>query len=303
MVFLRLLGLLCRDVGKDLLRHRGQHFLAVLTLALGLFLAGGRAAAGAGTEPLGVRMETLAKVTVFAAEGSSLDEAEGRLQRDPRFVKVRRISSEEATRRFLESSREAGLMLKSLGEPIPETLELTLRPDLLAAHRAMEVGDSLRALPGVGDVVVDQERLEGLQQHRPPAAFGPQFPGRPAAAGGRLLHRQRHPHERAGPGRGDRHHAPGGRHRRLHPHPPAGGGRRPGPLRQHPRRHGPPGPLAAAGPRAGQPVAPAGGTGPDGLLLPGQHGRPGRHRHGHRRPRRPVGLLEHPARPCARWRP
>jgi cell division transport system permease protein len=28
----------------------------------------------------------------------------------------------------------------------------------------MEVGESLRSLPGVGDVVVDQERLEGLQR-------------------------------------------------------------------------------------------------------------------------------------------
>jgi cell division protein FtsX len=55
-------------------------------------------------------------------------------------------------------------MLKSLGEPIPETLELSLRPDLLAAHRAMEVGESLRSLPGVGDVVVDQERLASLQK-------------------------------------------------------------------------------------------------------------------------------------------
>jgi cell division protein FtsX len=108
-------------------------------------------------------METLAKITVFAGEGS-LDDTEARLQRDPRFVKVRRVSSEEATKRFLESSREAGLMLKSLGEPIPETLELSLRPDLLAAHRAMEVGESLRSLPGVGDVVVDQERLASLQK-------------------------------------------------------------------------------------------------------------------------------------------
>ena len=164
MVFLRLLGLLCKDVGKDLVRHRGQHFLAVLTLALGLFLAGGGLLVVQGLNRWVARMETLAKVTVFAAEGGTLDEAEPKLQRDPRFVKVRRISSPEATRRFLETSREAGLMLKSLGEPIPETLELSLRPDLLAAHRALEVGESLRSMPGVGDVVVDQERLEGLQK-------------------------------------------------------------------------------------------------------------------------------------------
>jgi len=164
MVFLRLLGLLCRDVGKDLVRHRGQHFLAVLTLALGLFLAGGGLLLVQGLNRWVSRMETLAKVTVFAVENGNLDETEARLQRDPRFIKVRRISSQEATKRFLESSREAGLMLKSLGEPIPETLELSLRPDLLTAHRVIEVGDSLRALPGVGDVVVDQERLAGLQK-------------------------------------------------------------------------------------------------------------------------------------------
>ena len=163
MVFLRLLGLLFSDVGKDLVRHRGQHFLAVLTLALGLFLAGGGLLLVQGLNRWVSRMETLAKITVFAGEGS-LDDTEARLQRDPRFVKVRRVSSEEATKRFLESSREAGLMLKSLGEPIPETLELSLRPDLLAAHRAMEVGESLRSLPGVGDVVVDQERLATLQK-------------------------------------------------------------------------------------------------------------------------------------------
>jgi len=165
MVFFRLLGLLFRDVTKDLVRNRGQHFLAVLTLALGLFLAGGGLLLVQGLNRWVARMESLAKVTVFAGEGASLDEAETRLKRDPRFAKVERISSQEATRRFLESSREAGLMLKSLGEPIPETLELSLRPDLLAAHRAMEVGDSLKSMPGVGDVVVDQERLEGLQRN------------------------------------------------------------------------------------------------------------------------------------------
>ena len=164
MVFLRLLDLLVRDVVKDLFRHRGQHLLAVLTLASGLLLAGGGLLVVQGLDRWVARMEGLARITVFAVEGSNLDEAEGQLRRDPRFAGVKRISSAEGTRRFLETTRDAGLMLKSLGEPIPETLELNLRPDLLASRRAIEVGESLRALPGVGDVVVDQERLEGLQR-------------------------------------------------------------------------------------------------------------------------------------------
>ena len=164
MIFFRLLELLAKDVIKDLFRHRGQHFLAVLTLASGLLLAGGGLLVVQGLDRWVSRMENLARITVFAAEGTPLDQTEAQLRRDPRFAGVRRITSQEGTRRFMETTRDAGLMLKSLGEPIPETLELSLRPDLLAARRAIEVGESLRALPGVGDVVVDQERLEGLQK-------------------------------------------------------------------------------------------------------------------------------------------
>jgi cell division protein FtsX len=164
MTYLRLLGLLLRDVGADLLRHRGQNLLAIVTLASGLLLAGGGLLAVQGLDRWVSRMESQAKLTVFPAEGANLLEAEASLRRDPRFTQVRRVSSQEATRRFEESTREAGLLLRSLGEALPDNLELSLRPDLLAARKAIEVGDSLRAMPGVGDVVVDQERLESLQK-------------------------------------------------------------------------------------------------------------------------------------------
>jgi cell division transport system permease protein len=164
MVFLRLLKLLFRDVLMDLVRHRGQHFLAILTLASGLLLAGGGLLVVQGLDRWVSRMEALARITVFAGDGANLDQAESQLRLDRRFASVRRISSQEATKRFMETTRDAGLLLKSLGEPIPETLELSLRSDLLASRKAIEVGESLRSLPGVGDVVVDQERLEGLQR-------------------------------------------------------------------------------------------------------------------------------------------
>jgi len=164
VTFLRLLGVLLRDVGKDVMRHRGQHALAILTLASGLLLAGGGLLAVESLDRWVRRVESLAKVTVFAAEGSHLEEAQAMLNRDPRFREVRRVPSQEGTQRFLASTREAGLILDSLGgEPIPDSLELTLRPDLLASRKAIEVGESLRKIPGVGDVVVDQQRLESLQ--------------------------------------------------------------------------------------------------------------------------------------------
>ena len=162
---LRLLGVLLRDAFKDLLRHRGQHMLAVLTLASGLLLAGGGLLLVESLDRLALRLEGLAKITLWAEPGGSLQDAEARLRRDPRFVEVRRLSAAENVRRFKETTREAGLLLDSLGEgALPESLELTLRPDLRNAVKAMEAGENLRTEPGVADVLVDQERLEGLQK-------------------------------------------------------------------------------------------------------------------------------------------
>ena len=75
------------------------------------------------------------------------------------------MSADENRKRFQSASREAGLLLESAGqEALPESLELSLRKDLSTGSRAAEVGESLRGVPGVGDVLVDQERLENLQR-------------------------------------------------------------------------------------------------------------------------------------------
>jgi cell division transport system permease protein len=162
---LRLLALLLQDVFRDLYRHRGQYILAVLTLASGLLLAGGGLLLVESLDRFVGRLEGMAKVVAYAADGRSLDEAEARLKRDPRFREVHRISAEDNRKRFLLVSREAGLLLESAGQDaLPESLELTLRQDLSFAGRAVEVGESLRAMPGVGDVLVDQERLENIQR-------------------------------------------------------------------------------------------------------------------------------------------
>jgi cell division transport system permease protein len=161
----RLIGLLLQDVWKDLFRHRGQYLLAVLTLASGLLLAGGGLLLVESLDRFVQHLEGMARVVVYAADGHTLDEAEARLRRDPRFTAVQRVSADENRRRFLASTREAGLLLDGAGQDaLPESLELTLRPDLTAAHRAAEVGESLRQMPGAGDVLVDQARLENLQR-------------------------------------------------------------------------------------------------------------------------------------------
>lgn len=162
---LRLLGLLLQEVFQDLYRHRGQHALAVLTLASGLLLAGGGLLAAESLGRFVTKLEGLAKVVVYAGEGRSLEEAEGRLRRDPRFQLVQRVSADENRRRFLAATRDAGVLLEAAGlDALPESLELTLRRDLAEGGRAVEVGRSLRSLPGVGDVLVDQERLDSLQR-------------------------------------------------------------------------------------------------------------------------------------------
>jgi len=161
---LRLLVLLLRDVFRDLFRHRGQYSLAVLTLASGLLLAGGGLLLVESLDRFVGRLEGMAKIVAYAVEGRTLDEAEARLKRDPRFSEVRRVSAAENRKRFLSATREAGLLLESAGQDaLPESLELTLRKDLTTGGRAVEAGQSLKGLPGVGDVLVDQERLENIQ--------------------------------------------------------------------------------------------------------------------------------------------
>ena len=165
MTSLRLLGLLLQDVLRDLYRHRGQYVLAVLTLASGLLLAGGGLLLVESLDRFVGRLEGMAKVVAYASDGHTLDDTTLRLKRDPRFTEVRRMSAEENRKRFLSATHEAGLLLESAGkDALPESLELTLRNDLATGGRAIEVGESLRGLPGVGDVLVDQERLENLQR-------------------------------------------------------------------------------------------------------------------------------------------
>ena len=165
MTALRLLGLLLQDVFRDLYRHRGQYVLAVLTLASGLLLAGGGLLLVESLDRFVGRLEGMAMIVAYAAEGRSLDETASRLMRDPRFREVRRMSADENRKRFQSATREAGLLLESAGqEALPESLELSLRKDLATGGRAVEVGESLRGLPGVGDVLVDQERMENLQR-------------------------------------------------------------------------------------------------------------------------------------------
>ena len=163
MQALRLLGLLLGDALRDLLRHRGQHLLAVLTLASGLLLAGGGLLAVEGLDRLAGQLEGMAKITVWTTPGGDLSQAASQLKNDPRFVAVRRISAAENAAAFRQTTAEAGMLLDSAGQDaLPESLELGLREDLRAPEKAMAVGESLKSLPGVDSVIVDQERIAGL---------------------------------------------------------------------------------------------------------------------------------------------
>jgi cell division transport system permease protein len=137
----------------------------MLTLASGLLLAGGGLMLVEALDRWVGKLECLARITVFAAEGGSLEETETRLRRDPRIASLRQVSAEENVRAFREATREAGVLLESAGAGVlPASLELSIRPDLIQGRKAMQVAEDLRTFPGVGDVLVDQERLEGLQR-------------------------------------------------------------------------------------------------------------------------------------------
>ncbi|MDR1841362.1 MAG: permease-like cell division protein FtsX [Holophagales bacterium] len=159
----RLVWLVFKDVNRDFLRHRSHFLLAILSLATGLFIVGGGLLGIDTLDKWVGQMQSLARITVFAAEGASVKTLEENLKLDPRFTSVRLVTSEEATKQFAESVADAGLLLGALGrDAVPDNLELTLREDLLERRKAIEVGQGLRSVLGVGDVVVDHERLDSL---------------------------------------------------------------------------------------------------------------------------------------------
>jgi len=163
MFFLRLAGFVFKDTWRDFSRHKSLFLLAALSLATGLFVSGGGLLAIDTLDRWVAKMNSMAKITVFAAEGADINALQRQLTGDPRFTSIRQVSSQDATKQFLESVKDAGLMLDMIGgEAIPPSLELTLRPDLLDRGRAMDAGEGLRRIKGVGDVVVDHERLESL---------------------------------------------------------------------------------------------------------------------------------------------
>jgi cell division transport system permease protein len=163
MSWIRLVWLAFKDIRRDFSRHKSSFTLAIVALAAGLFVTGG-GLLGVDTLDRWVKQtEDLARVTVFAADGANVASLEQRLKGDPRFTSVRLVSSAEATKRFMESVKEAGLILDTLGhEAVPDNLELALNKNLLQFQKAVEIGQDLRRIPGVGDVVVDHERLDSL---------------------------------------------------------------------------------------------------------------------------------------------
>jgi len=160
---IRLVWLVFKDIRRDFSRHKSSFMLAIIALATGLFIAG-VGLLGVDTLDRWVKQtEALARITVFAADGANVESLEQRLKSDPRFTSVRLISSAEATKRFIESVKEAGLILDTLGnEAVPDNLELSLNRDLLQQQSAVEIGKDLSRIPGVGDVVVDHERIDSL---------------------------------------------------------------------------------------------------------------------------------------------
>ena len=163
MALLRLLGLAIKDIWRDFSRHRGHFVLASISLATGLFIAGGGLLAIDTLNRWVSQMEGMARITVFAAEGTNIGDIEQKLAGDPRFDSIQRISSEDATRQFMSAVRDAGLLLDTVGhDAIPDNLEVTLRPDLLERGKAAEVGEGLRAIEGIGDVILDHERIDSI---------------------------------------------------------------------------------------------------------------------------------------------
>ncbi len=151
---------------KGLRLQFGTQMLSVATVALSLFCMGAALLALENTGAMVRRWGAPVKVTVFLAEGVSLEQVDT-LRRAltglPEVEDARYVSSAEA-RQSLSAGGDATVASAPV-ELFPATIELRLVPSAVTADRVASVAARVRRIPAVSEVETYRgftERLRGL---------------------------------------------------------------------------------------------------------------------------------------------
>jgi len=143
----------------------GTAIVATGTIAVSLVLVGAFGLLVANMQGLLARFGDALQVTAFLEDGLAQAERE-RLVAQARGIEgvasVHLVSEAEALERFRSGVGRGDALLEGLGEnPLPASLELSLRPEHRTAAALTRVAHAVAALPGVADAASGADWVEG----------------------------------------------------------------------------------------------------------------------------------------------
>ena len=148
-------------------RGRSSGLLAIVTIALALFVLGGFLLVTSNLRRLGAGWSSAAEISVYLEDEITPAERaaiENLLTSGSLVASREYVSKDEALKRFKQTFGELGAAVDGTGDnPLPASYEARLRTDPDVRERVDHLATELRQLPGVADVRYDRQWLERLQ--------------------------------------------------------------------------------------------------------------------------------------------
>jgi len=159
--WLQALRFFLREASASLRRGWRTSFLAVVTIAVSLFVVGAFLLLTANLERVAREWRREARAIVYFAAGAGREERDGiaaQVEAASWVERVERVSSAEAEERFAAAFPGLGdLLAGSDGEPLPESLEIVYDPERVEPGARRRWLDELRGRAAVE--VVDDDHL------------------------------------------------------------------------------------------------------------------------------------------------
>jgi len=153
------------DAADEWRQSPGPNLLAAATLAAVLFVAGIDLLLLSNVSAHVGRWSRELRVSVYLVEGApgaEVDAVQAKLAALDGVAAVERVDKDEALRRFRAAFADLGDVPGELGNPLPASLEVVLRPGPAAREAARAVGVAVAGSPVVEETRYDQDVLDRL---------------------------------------------------------------------------------------------------------------------------------------------
>jgi len=147
-------------------RRRESGLLATITIALALFVLGSFLVLTANVQRLAADWGNTAQMSVYLADEVTLEQqqaVDAAIAQEPIVAGRELVTKADAVRRFKQTFGDLAGVVDSVGtNPLPASIEVTLRPDSAANGAVDRLAARLRPMGGVADVRYDRQWLDRM---------------------------------------------------------------------------------------------------------------------------------------------